>query len=54
MEDEVSLISLILQAGCNKHCKLENVSHGEKRRKKKVVIKTQNERIEETDMDTWH
>ena len=30
------------------------MSHGEKRRKKKVKIKTQNEKIEETDRDTWH
>ena len=51
MDYEVFLISLILLAGCNKHCKLQNVSRGEKRRKKKVEIKTQNEKIVETERD---
>ena len=30
------------------------MSHGEKRVKKKVKIKTQNENIVETDADIWH
>ena len=36
-----------------KHCKLWNVSRGEKRRKKKVKIKTQNEKIVETYKYIW-
>ena len=51
MDYEVFLISLILRSSCNKHCKLQNMSHGEKRRKKKVKIK--NQKIE-TDRDIWH
>ena len=30
------------------------MSRGEKSMKKKVKIKTQNEKIVETDMDIWH
>ena len=30
------------------------MSRGEKRRKKKVKIKTQDKEILETDMDIWH
>ena len=30
------------------------MSRDEKRRKKKVKIKTQNEKIVEADMDIWH
>ena len=37
-----------------KHCKLKNVSRGEKSKKKKVKIRTQNEEIVETDMDVWY
>ena len=37
-----------------KHCKLQNVFRGEKIKKEKVKMKTQNEKIVETDMDTWH
>ena len=37
-----------------KHCKLQNVFRGEKIKKEKVKIKTQNEKIVETDMDTWY
>ena len=34
-----------------KHCKLQNVLHGEKSKKEKMKMKTQNEKIVETDMD---
>ena len=34
-----------------KHCKLWNVFRGDKRMKKKVKIKTQNEKIVQTDRD---
>ena len=37
-----------------KHCNLQNVFRGEKIKKKKVKIKTQDEKIVETDMDTWY
>ena len=53
---EVFHISVILWSRCNEiESKIVNcrMSHGEKRRKKKVKIKTQNEKIE-TDRDTWH
>ena len=42
---------------CNeiiRHCKLWNVSCGEKSKKKKVKIRTQNEKIVEKDMDVWY
>ena len=37
-----------------KHCKLQNVLRGEKGKKEKVSIKTQNEKIVETYMDIWY
>ena len=37
-----------------KHCKLQNVFRGDKCKKEKVKIKTQNEKIVETDMDIWY
>ena len=37
-----------------KHCKLSNVFRDEKIKKEKFRIKTQNERIGETDMDIWY
>ena len=37
-----------------KHCKLQNVFRGDKCKKEKVKIKTQNEKIVETDMGTWY
>ena len=36
------------------HCRLQNVSRCEKRRKKKVKIKTQNERKVETERNILH
>ena len=51
-------IFVILWAGCNeiksnKH-KLWNVSRGGKSKKKKVKIRTQNEKIVETAIDVWY
>ena len=45
-----------ITAGCDEieHCKLKNVSRGEKSKKKKVKIKTQNEKIIKTDVDMWY
>ena len=37
-----------------KHCKLYNKFRGEKSKKEKAKIKTQNERIVEADMDIWY
>ena len=37
-----------------KHCKLQNVCRGEKIKIEKVKIKTKNEKIVETDLDTWY
>ena len=37
-----------------KYCKLQNVSRGEKIKKEKVKIKTQNKETVETDMDIWY
>ena len=48
---------LDIRAGCNeiiKHFKLQNVSRGEKSKKKKVKIRTKNMKIVETDMDVWY
>ena len=39
---------------CNVECKLQNVSRGEKSKQTKVEIKTQNEKIVETDNDIRH
>ena len=39
------------QLNCMKHCKLQNVFRGERNKKEKVKIKTQNEKTVETDMD---
>ena len=52
-------ISVILWAGCNeiksnKHYKMWNVSRGEKSKKKKMKIRTQNEKIVETAIDVWY
>ena len=50
-------ISMILRAGCNeiiRHCESQIVSRGEKSKKKKVKIRTQNEEIVEKDMDVWY
>ena len=55
---EVFLISVILRAGCNEiksnivNCRMWLVD--EKRKKKKVKIETQNERIVEIERDIWH
>ena len=57
MDEEGFLISVKIGAGCNGiesnivNCRM---SCGEKRRKKKVKIKTQNEKIVETDRDIWY
>ena len=42
---------------CNeiiRHCKLWNVSCGEKSKKKKVKIRTQNEKIVEKNIHVWY
>ena len=57
MDHEVFLISVKLQAGFNdieSNTVNYRMSHGEKRMKKKVKIKTQNEKIVETIRDIWH
>ena len=57
MDHEVFLISVKLQAGFNEiesNTVNYRMSHGEKRMKKKVKIKTQNEKIVETIRDIWH
>ena len=57
MDYEVFLISIKLHPGRNEiesnivNCRM---SRGKKRMKKKVKIKTQNEKILETDKDIWH
>ena len=46
-----------MQAGCNeiiKHFKLQNVSRGEMSKKKKVKIRTQNDKIIETGMEVCY
>ena len=51
------LTSVILRAGCTEiesnivNCRM---SRGEKSKKKKVKIRTQNEKIVETDMHVWY
>ena len=51
------LFSVTLQAGCNEiksniaNCKM---SRGEKNKKRNVKIRTQNEKMVETDMDVYY
>ena len=55
---EIFFIMVILWASCNEiesnivNC--QNVYLGEKRMKKKIKTKTQNEKIVQADMDIWH
>ena len=50
MDREVFLFFVVMKW----NQELQNASHGEKRMKNKVEIKTQNEKIVETDMDIWY
>ena len=43
-----------LQWNCVKHCKLYSVFRGQKSKKEKVKIKTQNEKLVETDINIWY
>ena len=51
-------ISVIFRADCNEIesniVKSKNVSHLQKSKRKKEIIRTQSEKIVETDMDLWY